>query len=56
MEKDPVCLMDVDESTEFKAEYKGRTYYFCAKFCLEKFQKNPQDYLIRHRDFLDEDK
>ena len=52
-QKDPVCLMDVEEDTEFKAEYKGKTYYFCAKFCLDKFKEKPQDYLVRHRDLLD---
>jgi Cu+-exporting ATPase len=31
MAKDPVCWMDVDEAAaEHKAEYKGKTYYFCV--------------------------
>ena len=26
-------------------EYRGQTYYFCAKSCLAKFQADPQKYL-----------
>lgn len=54
MQKDPVCLMDVDENIEFKKEYKGKIYYFCSKLCLEKFKKKPEDYITRHRDILEE--
>lgn len=53
MQKDPVCLMDVDDKAMFKIEYEGKAYYFCSEFCLEKFKKNPKDYLLRHRDKLD---
>lgn len=49
---DPVCLMEVKQDTEFRAEYEGETYYFCSRFCLEKFLKTPEDYLDRHKDFL----
>jgi YHS domain-containing protein len=46
MAVDPVCKMDVDEETaRFKAEYKGRTYYFCAPGCKKLFEKNPEAYL-----------
>lgn len=54
--KDPVCLMDVDENAEFKKEYRGSTYYFCSKFCLDKFSEKAEDYLDRHRDFLNKPK
>lgn len=54
MPKDPVCLMDVEESTPLKKEYHERTYYFCAEYCLKKFTENPDAYLVRHRDLLDE--
>jgi len=31
MAKDLVCKMEVNEKTaQFKSEYKGKTYYFCA--------------------------
>lgn len=53
MPKDPVCLMDVDEMVEFKKELDNKVYYFCSKFCLEKFEKEPKKYLIRHKDILD---
>ena len=35
--KDPICGMTVDESTAFKAERDGKTYYFCSDRCLQKF-------------------
>jgi len=48
MAKDPVCGMDVDEATaKYKAEYMGRTYYFCAKCCLEAFQREPEKYVAK---------
>ena len=38
MAKDPVCGMYVDEKiTQFKAEVRGTTYYFCSKSCLDEF-------------------
>lgn len=43
---DPVCKMEVDpEKAPAKAEYKGRTYYFCAPRCKDAFVKNPERYL-----------
>ncbi|MFW6117050.1 MAG: YHS domain-containing protein [Thermoproteota archaeon] len=37
---DPVCGMEVDEQeAKYKTEYKGKTYYFCAEMCKEKFEK-----------------
>ena len=52
MQIDPVCLMEIDEGAELKTEYKGKTYYFCAEFFLKKFKENPEDYLVRHEDFI----
>lgn len=46
MAKDPVCGMDVEEqSAAGKSVYQGETYYFCAAFCKEKFDKNPEQYV-----------
>ncbi|NWF76710.1 MAG: YHS domain-containing protein [Nitrospirae bacterium] len=46
MAKDPVCNMDVDEKKAAAiSEYKGKIYYFCAKICKEKFEKEPERYL-----------
>jgi Cu+-exporting ATPase len=48
MQKDPVCGMDVDEeSAAGKSEYKGKTYYFCALSCKEKFEKSPERFIER---------
>ena len=44
--KDPVCGMDVDPHTaKHRAEYAGRTYYFCSARCRERFEADPQKYL-----------
>jgi Cu+-exporting ATPase len=43
---DPVCKMEVDPKTAAaKAEYKGKTYYFCAPGCKVSFEKDPEKYL-----------
>ena len=43
---DPVCGMDVDpETAEWKSEYQGQTYYFCAPGCQRAFQKEPEKYV-----------
>lgn len=45
MAKDPVCGMDVDEkNAAATAEYKGKTYYFCAPSCKTQFEKAPDKY------------
>ena len=44
--KDPVCGMIVDPRTaRFKHEHGGRTYYFCAQGCLNRFAADPAKYL-----------
>ncbi len=44
--KDPVCGMMVDPARAAGSyEYKGKTYYFCAQHCLEKFRAAPEKYL-----------
>ncbi len=46
MAKDPVCGMSVDPHTaKHRAEYAGRTYYFCRAGCKEKFEADPERYL-----------
>ena len=40
---DPVCGMTVDpETAAGRCDYQGRTYYFCAASCLEKFEADPE--------------
>lgn len=42
MVKDPVCGMKIDEKAAAgTSEFGGRTYYFCATSCKEKFDKEP---------------
>jgi YHS domain-containing protein len=42
MVTDPVCGMTVDEKTApAQSNYKGKTYYFCAQSCKEKFDADP---------------
>jgi Cu+-exporting ATPase len=42
---DPVCGMEVDPSTDLRADYKGRTYYFCNPSCQERFVAAPEQFL-----------
>ncbi|HIH43794.1 MAG TPA: YHS domain-containing protein, partial [Candidatus Methanoperedenaceae archaeon] len=51
MAVDPICKMDVDESTPFKSDYKGKTYYFCSENCKNKFDELDKS-IIRVRRFL----
>ncbi|OGW40895.1 MAG: YHS domain-containing protein [Nitrospirae bacterium RBG_13_39_12] len=45
MKKDPVCNMDVDEKRAAATSiYKGTTYFFCARGCKDKFDKDPEKY------------
>lgn len=43
--KDPVCKMDVENTTPYKINYKGITYYFCSQDCLNEFKNNPIKYV-----------
>ena len=50
MVKDPVCGMMIDEKTAAgKSEYQGKTYYFCAAVCKQRFDQNPQSYVHKDR-------
>jgi P-type Cu+ transporter len=45
-EIDPVCKMRVlPETAAARYDYEGRTYYFCANRCKERFQSDPQSFL-----------
>ncbi len=51
MVKDPVCGMNVDENKAVAtSEYKGKTFYFCAKGCKAAFDKNPEKYLGKKKE------
>jgi len=45
--KDPVCGMEVDQSTEYRTDHNGKTYYFCSSGCRETFESNPRKYVKR---------
>ena len=43
---DPVCKMKVEEKTaEYKSNYKGENYYFCAAGCKKEFDEKPEKYI-----------
>jgi P-type Cu+ transporter len=45
-ERDPVCSMMVDPArTPHKCTHQGKTIYFCAAKCREKFEADPLKYL-----------
>jgi YHS domain-containing protein len=37
--------MEVDNSSEFKAGYQGKTYYFCNQQDKQEFQQHPGKYV-----------
>ncbi len=37
---DPICGMQVDESSPIRAERDGKTYFFCCEHCRQKFLKS----------------
>jgi P-type Cu+ transporter len=46
VERDPVCGMNVDpQKAAAKLEHGGKTFYFCAPGCAQRFAKEPQKYL-----------
>ncbi len=38
MPTDPICGMEVDESTQLRVERDGETFYFCSEHCRDRFQ------------------
>lgn len=46
MEQDPVCGMNVEpKKAAATVEFEGKKYFFCAKSCAAKFEKEPRKYL-----------
>ena len=51
MHKDPVCGMAVDEKqAAATSEYKGKTHYFCAESCKQRFDQSPEKFLTGSTD------
>jgi YHS domain-containing protein len=44
---DPVCGMTVDPKTSEKADYKGKTYYFCSEDDKNTFLKAPDKFIAK---------
>ncbi|HLJ50114.1 MAG TPA: heavy metal translocating P-type ATPase [Bryobacteraceae bacterium] len=45
-ELDPVCHMTVNPKTAAgSSTYQGKTYYFCSKGCVARFEADPERYL-----------
>ena len=48
MAKDPICDMDVDETTaKWTSEYGGKRVYFCAPGCKKQFDRDPEKYAAK---------
>ena len=41
----PVLGTTMSKDKMIPYEYKGKTYYFCCPPCVEKFKKNPEEYI-----------
>ena len=45
--KDPICGMSVEASTaKYKSEFQGNVFYFCCAGCKDKFEKQPEKYVL----------
>ncbi len=41
--RDPVCGMDIETGRAFQSvDYGPKTYYFCSKDCVRKFNERPE--------------
>jgi len=44
--RDPVCGMEIDPGAAAgQSNYNGRTYFFCADVCKQKFDARPALYV-----------
>ncbi len=45
---DPVCGMSVEiAAARYVSEYNGTKYYFCARSCMNSFNREPEKYLAK---------
>jgi YHS domain-containing protein len=47
--KCPVCGMDVDQDSQFKASHADETYYFCSEEDKKEFQDHPSKYVRKEK-------
>jgi P-type Cu+ transporter len=45
MATDPVCGMKVEDSSQYRHQFKNDEYGFCSDHCLQKFINNPGSYI-----------
>jgi xanthine dehydrogenase accessory factor len=46
--KDPICGMNVTiANARYKAEFEGKTFYFCCAGCKQTFEREPKRYLTQ---------
>ena len=43
--KDPVCGMEVGESSAFRSERGGSLYLFCSEKCLREFERDSGEFM-----------
>ena len=44
---DPICGMNVKETSKFYSIFNEVNYYFCSKHCQDKFANNPRKYIFQ---------
>ncbi len=44
---DPVCGMDVDPQQGYGKMYRSELYRFCSRNCLDKFEADPEKFLVK---------
>ena len=43
--KDPVCGVTIEDNTaRYRAQFKGKPYYFCSFECESSFKEHPESY------------
>lgn len=46
MAKDFVCGMEIDEAKAGASyDFEGKTYYFCASGCKDRFAESPEKFI-----------
>ncbi|MDQ7002908.1 MAG: YHS domain-containing protein, partial [Ghiorsea sp.] len=46
MNRDPVCGMDVKETSSHHMQYHEQVWHFCSEKCLHKFEEKPEQYTV----------
>ncbi|MGB9773037.1 MAG: copper ion binding protein [Bacteroidota bacterium] len=46
MTRDPVCGMEISSPSSFQSIHDGHKYEFCSQACKDKFDANPDHYII----------